>query len=182
MRGPMATLKVEAVAASKPILRRSYDLIEMSAPYPPVMDGPVPDPINDCLQWLLAEDLLDCIVLASERRLFRSNDWPMVILSKAEVTDNLDVLEKSINAGFSSVIGTQCSLIALRDYFLRLGLTVDGQTRLGSGDDHDPLASSWNPQLIQAIAVAERLCEHSLCIFAHDGSPVYILDAVPIRG
>jgi hypothetical protein len=177
----MATLKVEAVAASKSMLRRSYELIEMSAPYPPIMDGRVPDPIDDCLRWLLAEDLLDCIVIAPERRVFRSNDWPMVIVSKADVADNLDVLEKSINAGFSSVIGTKCNLIALRDSFLRFGLTVDGQTRLGSGDAHDPLASSWNPQLIQGIAVAERLCKQALCIFAHDGSPVYILEAVPER-
>jgi hypothetical protein len=134
------------------------------------------DPVTKFFDWLLEADLFDCAVLASRKGMLQRPDWPRVVLTAHEAKSGRPLLERAARSGFGLVICTRSGRSDLAEFFGRLGYRVEGSGIFGGGDEHDPVRPAWNREVLeQMVAVASRLCEHPLCVFGHDGDPVYLL-------
>lgn len=74
------------------------------------------------------------------------------------------------------VVAVKVDLDELIGFFRRFGYQVEGEGALGDGGEHDPLVPACNGDALkQAIDAAATLSHHPLCLFAHDGDPVYLM-------
>lgn len=138
------------------------------------------NPIADFLDWLFNANSFECAVLIPRKGFLRRKRaiWPQVVVNAGEAESSRDVLEDAAQSGFELVIGTRSTVEELSNFFNRLGYREDGKGTYGGGDKHDPARAAWNKEsFAQAVTVATKLCEHPLCVFAHDGDPIYLLYA-----
>jgi hypothetical protein len=79
-------------------------------------------------------------------------------------------------AGFALLIGTKDDLDREVEFFREMGYAPAGASKVGSNGAHDPLSAAWNRQsLAVAIQTAWTNQCRTVCIFGHDGDPVYLL-------
>jgi hypothetical protein len=138
------------------------------------------DPIRSFFDRLLADGLFEVAVLVAKKGLLGRKDqiaWPLVIESVDDAISARSNLEKIARSGFQLVVGTKSSRRDLEALFESLGYRKVGQATYGSGSDNDPARAAWDKESLQrAVVVAARLCDRPLCVFAHDGDPVYLLE------
>ena len=139
----------------------------------------VQDPIHSFFDRLLEGGLFECAVIVAKKGLLSRKDqtaWPLVIPSADDAKSARVDLEKIARAGFQLIVGTKSSLRDLETVFEALGYRKAGQGTYAGGDEHDPVQAAWEKEgFLRAVAVATELCDHALCVFAHDGDPVYLL-------
>lgn len=135
-------------------------------------------PVTDFFDWLFDANSFECAVLIPRKGLLwrKHAAWPSVIVDAEVARHSRDVLEKAAQSGFELIIGTRLKLEDLSSFFCRLGYREQGEGIFGSGDKHDTERAAWNKEsFAQGVVIATKLCAHPLCVFAHDGDPVYLL-------
>jgi hypothetical protein len=137
------------------------------------------DPIRSFFDRLFESHSFECAVLVSKKGLFGKKDrvvWPQVIASADDAKGARGDLEKMARSGFEVVIGTSSTLQELETFFRTLGYQEAGKGTYASGDEYDPVRAAWDKEgFLRAVLVATKLCGHTLCVFSHDGDPVYLL-------
>lgn len=137
------------------------------------------DPIRYFFDWLFETNSFEYAVLVPKKGFLKKNKrtiWPHVIGDVDEAKAGRDVLEKAAQSGFELIIGTRSNLEDLSNFFHRLGYRDGGNGDKVNAGEHDPARVAWNKDsFVQAVAVATKLCSYPLCIFAHDGDPIYLL-------
>jgi hypothetical protein len=180
LRHPAQYLRDAVVSNSKAVPR--LRVIELSGDFSEkAASGAVvvQDPIHGFLDRLLDGDLFECAVVVAKKGLLSRKDqtaWPLVIVGADDAKRARVDLEKIARAGFQLIVGTKSSLRDLETVFEALGYRKAGQGTYADGDAHDPVQAAWEKEaFLRAIAVATKLCDHALCVLAHDGDPVYLL-------
>ena len=86
------------------------------------------------------------------------------------------MVEEAAESGFRLILGVNSSLDDIVAAFTKLGYRVEGRGVYGDGGEHDPMmAAPSDVGLARGVQVASDLCGATLCMFAHDADPVYIL-------
>lgn len=140
------------------------------------------NPVSRFFDWLLDTRSFGCAVLVPERgilqRIFHSHREarPQATISSEEFRARRPTFETAAMSGSRLVVGVRARSDILVAFFLGLGYHVEGTGLYASGDPHDPIGANWQAEdLMQCIDVATALGQSTLCIFAHDADPVYIL-------
>jgi hypothetical protein len=137
------------------------------------------DPIRGFFDRLFDGSCFGCVVLIAKKGLFGRKDqiaWPQVIASVDDAKSVRDELEKLARSGFQVVVGTNSSLRDLETLFESMGYRAAGTGLFAGGGEHDPAQAAWDKEgFLRAVNVATKLCDQGLCVFAHDGDPVYLL-------
>jgi hypothetical protein len=138
-----------------------------------------PDPIRSLFDRLLDGGSFECAVLVPKKGLLGRKEqiaWPQVIASADDARSARANLEKVARSGFQVIVGTNSGLRDLEALFESLGYQEAGKGTYAGGGEHDPVQAAWNKEgFMRAVAVAKKLCDHTMCVFAHDGDPVYLL-------
>ena len=99
-----------------------------------------------------------------------------VILGIDQAKDALETLQVSANRGFEVIVASKSSLDDIKEFWKQKGYRLSGRSQLGSGGEHDLLPAAWNPDVLEHIlSVASRMEGKTLCVFAHDADPIYLL-------
>ena len=137
------------------------------------------DPIRAFFDRFLDDAHFECVVLVGKKPwLGRKGqvEWPQVITSAIDARSARKDLEGIAKAGFELIVGTKASPDNIESFFKKLGYTETGTGRFADESKHDPARAAWNKEgFSRAVNLASKLCDRTLCVFAHDGDPVYLL-------
>jgi hypothetical protein len=155
---------------------QTLNVIEMGLSPSEWQDTPNADPIVAFFDWVIASDRFGCVVVARARRYLRSAQPPLLIRTASDAANKRRFLEKECRAGFRAIIAVNRDISETIALLARLRYEEEGRGVVGGGGEHDPLGSAWNRDaLSQALAMATESCGGHLCLFAHDGDPVYLI-------
>lgn len=102
-----------------------------------------------------------------------------VILGIDQAKDALETLQVSANRGFELVVASNSSLDEIEEFWKQMGYRLSGRSQLGSRGEHDLLPAAWNPDVLEhTLSVASRMGGKTLCVFAHDADPIYLLTKI----
>lgn len=105
-------------------------------------------------------------------------EWPRVVVNTDAARRGASVLAQHGAQGFELVIGSSSSHEDLRDFFIERGYRQTADALYGSGKPGDiGAAAPHDDRFAQALAVAMTLPARTLCVFAHDVDPVYVLSS-----
>jgi hypothetical protein len=142
-------------------------------------------PVSAYLDWALTPGRFCHVVVAAESR-----SWLQRLLGGTEalpqMTTDLGMalarqpdLLKLARAGFRLLIGSRDDDSSEEDFLCRIGYSRAGASMLDGKGVHDPLSAAWNRRsLEEAVQLALAWPCRTVCIFGHDGDPVYLLRSV----
>jgi hypothetical protein len=134
------------------------------------------DTVSQFFTWVFDTNVFDCAVLAGKEHIFGSLDCPRVIVTTREARNRRGLLETAAHSGFELLIALKTELREVTELFEGFGYRTCGHGTFATHDEHDPKAAAHNNEALEeAVMVASRLSRHPLCLFAHDGDPVYLL-------
>ena len=141
------------------------------------------DLIKSFYEWQLKIGTFDFVLMSGskdrpilstlkkpEANLFR------LISNAEEAVKTLADLQDTANRGFELVMASSSSIADIEGFWKQKGYRVEGSSPLGSGREHDLFSAAWNKDSLERmIYVAARMRAKSLCVFAHDADPLYLL-------
>ena len=134
--------------------------------------------------WQFQEKKFDFALIAPSRKKLLSiifKEKPSfehfdILLTQEEALRNKTELEKSALHGYELLFATKSNNKELEGFFKKYGYISTGSAHLGDHSKHDLLTASWNSKrLLHGLKLAHRMQAYTLCCFAHDADPVYIL-------
>lgn len=135
-------------------------------------------------EWQFEEKKFDFAIIAPSRKSFLPKvfqqrcffDGLNLIVNLEQAMQSQTDLEKAALRGYELVFATTSSTLTLEKFFNNYGYLCAGHARLGDRSKHDLFSASWNDKkMLQALSFCKRMGAASLCCFAHDAEPVYIL-------
>ena len=171
----MSDIKLSAGISSLNILELTGDFSNKAARGEVIPDNPV----GSFLDWLFESGTFGCAVLVPTAGILRiksAPEWPQVIVDVNDARNSRAFLEKRAKSGFELVVGISMASEVVLEVFRGLGYDESSPRQFPNADLRDDLQATWNKEsLVQAITVATKLCNQTLCVFAHDGDPIYVL-------
>lgn len=139
-------------------------------------------PVSAYFDWALTAERFSHVVVPAktrswvERLLGKPKQSPEAMSDLHATLARRRELLQLARSGFSLLIATKSALGSEEDFLGGLGYWRAGVSVLGMGGAHDPLRAAWNRRpLAAAVEVALTLPCQAVCIFGHDGDPIYLL-------
>lgn len=160
-----------------------WTVMEMSSGENTSPEKPFFDP-KYFFEWQVQENKFDFAITSHSKKRFlpaflnkiRTPHGHNVITTAEDALHNMNDLKKSSLRGYELIFATTLSPDELEAFFKKHGYHCDGYALLGDRSKHDVFYAAWNDQkLMQALSLAKRLNAVTLCCFAHDADPVYII-------
>ncbi len=141
-----------------------------------------PDPLAEFLNRALCPDRFVCLVLTPRKKtitqcLLRVPEMlPVVLTNLEEVMSRMQMILPLVSSGFRVLIALSEPRQSLQRHIIGLGFQDAGESTLDADSEHNPLKASWNQkELITAVNTAFARPVQSVCLFGHDGDPLYVL-------
>lgn len=158
------------------IIWKSAEFAAAKFPAETLRGSPI-EVVRQCLDWQFRSATFDYAVLVDapwlgSRTVAR---WPRIIADASEAQRGVSSLAERGARGFELVVGGTNTGEAIRDFLIASGYQYVGECPYGSKAAYDlsvaPLSDTFTP----ALNVAMRLGACTLCVFAHDADPIYLL-------
>jgi hypothetical protein len=108
-----------------------------------------------------------------------TGEWPRIVIDAREARRGVRALAERGARGFELVLASSSCLEDLRAFFTDRGYRNDADALYGSGDNGDISATPpHDDRFARALSVAMMIGGATLCVFAHDVDPVYLLSSI----
>ncbi len=89
---------------------------------------------------------------------------------------NQQLLFKAALSGHILVFASYSPLPQIKNFFERYGYIETGHQNLNEENKHPLFIDGWDTeQITQSLLQATKTNAHTLCCFAHDADPIYII-------
>ena len=157
-----------------------FEVVELSSSTRPAEEASSGEPISSFLKWLQVKGTFECALILPREGIWRKAILPSIAVTPGAVERHREGIETAVRLD-GAVIGVRTPRDAVLTFFSGFGYQIVGETTFGSGDKCDPKTAFCREILTEAVEVASRLCQHTLCVFWHDADPIYLLTRSELR-